>query len=101
RSEVAVAEAGHLEGAWMPLEQRARTHAVADRAGADARRARWHLQEGIEGDDLVDLSPANVHVVGERVGELGRDRADLPPDSTEVVQQPRSLGRKLGQQRNE
>jgi len=35
-------------------------------------------------------------VVGERVGELGRERADLAADATEVVQQSRPLLRQLG-----
>jgi hypothetical protein len=40
-------------------------------------------------------------VVGERVGQLGRDRADLPADAPKVVQQPRTLDRKLREQRCE
>jgi hypothetical protein len=37
-------------------------------------------------------------VVGERVRELGRDRADLAADATEVVQQPRPLDRQERQE---
>jgi hypothetical protein len=44
----------------------------------------------------VHLAAADVHVVRERVGELGRERADLAADATEVVQQPRPLLRQLG-----
>jgi hypothetical protein len=36
-------------------------------------------------------------VVGERVGELGRDRTNLAADPAEVVEQARPIGRKLGQ----
>jgi hypothetical protein len=36
-------------------------------------------------------------VVGERVGELGRERADLTADTAEVVEQPRPLLRQLGE----
>jgi hypothetical protein len=36
-------------------------------------------------------------VVGERVGELGRQRADLVADATEVLQQPCPLLRQVGE----
>jgi hypothetical protein len=49
----------------------------------------------------VHLAAADVHVVGERVGEVRRDRPDLAPDAAEVVQQPRPVGRKLGEQRGQ
>src|SRR5687768_10483603 len=39
-----------------------------------------------------------VHPVGERVGELGRDRTDLATQPAEVVEQPRALRRQLLEQ---
>jgi hypothetical protein len=75
--EVAVAEARNLDGA-VP-EQLARAGAVADRTGADPNRVHGHLQEGVEGDDLVHVPPAQVHPVGERIREVRRDRPDLAP----------------------
>jgi FdhD protein len=49
----------------------------------------------------VHLAAPDVHVVGDRVGELGRERPDLTPHPAEVVQQPRPLPRedrqKLGE----
>ena len=69
-------------------EQVARPEAVADGPGADADCIDRYLQERVEGDDLVHLATPNVHVVGERVRELRRDRADLAPDTAEVVQEP-------------
>jgi len=36
-------------------------------------------------------------VVGERVRELGRDRADLAADAAQVVEQARPLLRQLGE----
>ena len=73
--KVAVAEARHLERALG--EQLSRPRAVADRTGADAHRVHRHLQERVEGDDLVHVAAAQVHPVGERVGQLRRDRPDL------------------------
>ena len=75
----------------------ARAHAVADGPGADADDVDRHAQERVERDDLVHLAAADVHVVGERVGELRRDRADLAPDPAEVVEQPRPRGRELSE----
>ena len=69
--------------------------AVADGADADAHRVRRHGQEGVEGHDLVHLATADVHVVGDGVGELGRDRPDLAANAAEVVEEPRALGRQL------
>jgi hypothetical protein len=40
-------------------------------------------------------------VVGERVGELGRDRADLAPDAPEVVEEPGARRGKLRQELGE
>jgi hypothetical protein len=40
-------------------------------------------------------------VVGERVRELGRERADLAADAAEVVEEPRSLLRQLGEKLGE
>ena len=99
RREVAVAEARHLDRAVR--EQRPRAGAVADRPGADANRVHRHLQERVEGDDLVHVAVAQVHPVGERVGELGRDRPDLAAQPAEVVEQPRPLRRQLLEQARE
>ena len=49
----------------------------------------------------MDVAAAQVHPVGERVRELRRDRPDLAPQPSEVVQQPRSLRRQLLQQPRE
>ena len=49
----------------------------------------------------MHLAAADVHVVGERVGQLHRDRSDLAADASEVVEQARPLARKLGKQRCE
>jgi FdhD protein len=49
----------------------------------------------------VDLAAADVHVVGERVRELGSDRPHLPAHPAEVVQQFRALPRQLGQELGE
>jgi hypothetical protein len=97
RREVAVAEAGDLERTRRRLEQLARSEAVADGAGADANGIGGYLQERVERDDLVHLAAPNVHVVGDRVGEVHRDRPDFAADAAEVVEQPGSLARKLGQ----
>ncbi|MDQ3890973.1 MAG: hypothetical protein M3312_10550, partial [Actinomycetota bacterium] len=43
----------------------------------------------------MHLAAADVHVVGERVRDLGGDGADLTPETPEVVEQPRPLGREL------
>ena len=99
RREIAVAEAGDLDRTGVLREQLARSEAVADGPGADAHRVDRHLEERVEGDDLVHLAAPDVHVVGERVRELRRDRADLAADAAEVVEQPRALSRQLGEQR--
>jgi hypothetical protein len=104
-SEVAVADAGDLEA-------RARlrviltitlnpSQTVADRPGADPDDSDRVLQERVERDDLVHLAAADVHVVGERVGELGSDRADLAAHAPEVVEQPRAGGRELREERGQ
>jgi FdhD protein len=49
----------------------------------------------------VDLAAADVHVVCDRVGELGRDRPYLAPHAAEVVQQLRPLLGQLGQELGE
>ncbi len=91
RREVAVAEAGHLDRAGAePLPGAAR---VADGAGAHTHRVDRHLQEGVERRDLVHVAVPQAHVVGERVGELGRDRPDLAAEATEVVEQAGALPR--------
>ncbi len=86
RGELAVAEALDAEHRdavrvfALPREEVLRAHAVADRPDADAHRVRRHLEERVERDDLVHLAAADVHPVGDRVRELGRDRPDLAPD---------------------
>src|SRR5919106_1832495 len=107
RSEVAVPEAldaedGHaVRRLLLAREQVPRAQAVAHGADADADCLRRHLEERVERDDLVHLAAPDVHVVGDRVGELGRERPDLAPHPAEVVQQPRPLPRedrqKLGE----
>ena len=95
--EVAVADAGDRELAVV----RAGAHAVAHRAGADAHDVHRLPQERVEGDDLVHLAAADVHVVGERVRELGRERPDLPADPAEVVEQLRPVGGQLREERGQ
>ncbi len=91
RREIAMAEAGHLER--IAGQQLARARAVADGPRADADRVDGHLEERVERDDLVHLAAADVHVVGERVRELGPDRPDLAAQPAEVVEQARPLRR--------
>ena len=97
RRQVAVADArdGELARAGP------RAGAVAHRPGADANDVHRHLQERVERDDLVHLAAADAHVVGERVRELGRDRADLAANPPEVVEQPRARGRELREERGQ
>ncbi len=106
RRELAVPEARHLDDG-EPLrrellrvgEQVAAAEAVADRAGAHAHDVDRQAQVRVERDDLGNLAAADVHVVGERVGELGRDRPDVPAHPAQVVEQPGALARKLLQAR--
>jgi hypothetical protein len=77
-------------------EELSGAEAVANRPDANAHGIHGNLEERVEGHDLVHLAPANVHVVGERVRELRGDRADLPANPPEVVQQPSPLRRQLG-----
>jgi FdhD protein len=49
----------------------------------------------------VNLAAADVHVVGDGVGELGRQRPDLASDAAEIVQQPGPLPRQLRQELGE
>ena len=97
--EVTVPEARNLDG--VLVEQAARPRAVAHRPGAHAHRIDGNLEERVERDDLVHVAVAQVHPVGECVGELRRDRPDLAADATEVVEQPRALGRQLLEQGRE
>ncbi len=76
-------------------------HAVADRPDADPDGVRLHLEERVERDDLVHLPAADVHAVGNSVGELGCDRSDLPADAAEVVEEACPLGRQLLEERGE
>jgi hypothetical protein len=97
-AETLDAQHGHALHAFafsLTREEISRAEAVANRADADAHGVDGHLEERVEGDDLVHLAAAHVHVVGERVRELGRDRADLAADAAEVVEQARPLLRQL------
>ena len=96
-SEVAVADARHLDRARALLEQRAAAEAVADRPRADPDDVGRQAQVRVERGHLGHLAAADVHVVGERVRELGRDRAEVPADPAEVVEELRALARKLVQ----
>jgi FdhD protein len=49
----------------------------------------------------VHLAAPDVHVVGDGVGELGRQRPHLAPHPAEVVQQPRPLPRQARQELGE
>ena len=49
----------------------------------------------------MDVAVTQVHPVGERVGELRSNRADLAAQPAEVVEQPRPLGRQLLEQAGE
>jgi hypothetical protein len=112
RGEIAVANACDFEhtlrmrmilniSVRMILTSCGPPHTVADRPGADADDVDRLLQERVERDDLVHLAAADVHVVGQRVRELGRQRADLAADPPEVVEQSRPVGRKLREERGQ
>jgi len=49
----------------------------------------------------MHLAAADVHVVGERVRELGRQGSDLAADTPEIVEQSRPVGRKLREERGQ
>ena len=49
----------------------------------------------------MHVAVAQVHPVGEGVGELGGDRADLAAQAAEVVEQPRALRRQFLEQAGE
>jgi acetylornithine deacetylase len=49
----------------------------------------------------VHFATADVHAVGDRVRELGRDRPDLAPNAPEVVEQARPLRRQLLEERGQ
>jgi len=97
RGQVAVADAGHLDRARALLEQRTAAEAVANRSRADPADVGRQAEVGVERGHLGHLSAADVHVVGELVRELGRDRAEVPADPAEVVEELRALARKLVQ----
>ena len=85
----------------LARQEVAGAEAVADGADADSDGVDGDLEERVEGDDLVHLSAPDVHAVGDRVRELGRDRPDLAADPPEVVEEPGALGRELLEQRGE
>ena len=98
--DVAVAETGDLDDgepvlcAFLCLgEQVARAEAVANRAGAHPNAVVRQLEVRVERDDLRHLAAPDVHVVGERVGELGSHRPDATADRPEVVEQLGALAR--------
>ncbi len=104
RREVAVSEAGNLDhghpalGAFLRLGQQvACAQAVADRARADANAILGQLEVRVERDDLRHLAPPDVHVVGERVGPVGRHRPHVATDRAQVVEELRALARQLGE----
>ncbi len=92
-------EARDLDRPRRRSEELACAETVADRSGAHARSVRRHLQERVERHDLVDLAPPDVHMVGERVGQLHRDRAHLAPDAAEIVEKSCSGAGELRKQR--
>src|SRR5215207_1398287 len=87
--------------ALLPGEDLVRAEAVADGADADANGVHRRVEERVEGHDLVDLASPDVHVVGDRVRQLGGDRADLAPDSPEIVEEPGARPRELRQELGE
>jgi hypothetical protein len=96
------AEDGHAARVLLLARQELlRAEAIADRPDADTDGLHRDLQEGVEADDLVNFAAADVHVIGERVRELGRQGADLAPDAPEVIEQPLPLRRKLWEERCE
>ena len=97
RRQIAVPEARDLDRVGVLREHVARAVAVADRSGAHSHGVDRHLEELVEGDHLVHLAAPDVHVVGEGVGEVRRQRPDLPPHAPEVVEKASPFGRKLGQ----
>ena len=95
-------DAEHGDAARLLLlarEQVRGAQAVAHGADADADSIHRDAEERVEGGDLGNLAAPDVHVVGERVRELRRDRPDLAADAAEVVEQPRALDRQLCEQR--
>ena len=104
RREVAVAEARHLDHRHavprlLPCrcEQVASAEAVADGAGAHAHAVVGHLEVRVERHHLRHLPLADVHVVGESVGELGRHRPHAAADRAEIVEELRALARQCVQ----
>ena len=95
RREVAVPETGNLDRAGICFQQRPAAEAVADRPGADPHHVDGQPQIRVERQHLGDLAAADVHVVGERVRELGRHWPDVPADPAEVVEQAHTLAREL------
>ena len=98
--DIAVAEAGNLDyghsvlDAFLrPGQQVARAEAVAYGPGAHANAVVRQLEVRVERDDLRHLAAADVHVVCERVGKLGRHRPHTAANRAEIVEQLRSLAR--------
>ena len=87
----------------LPASTRAAREPRSSRTQVRCRRERRpsEPQERVEGDDLVHLAAADVHVVGDRVGQLHRDRSHLAANASEVVEQAGSLAWKLRKQRCE
>ena len=82
-------------------EELLRAETVADGADADANGVHRHVEERVEGHDLVDLASPDVHVVRDRVRQLGGNRADLAPDAPEIVEEPGARPRELRQELGE
>ena len=84
------------------LERSSRAPKQSHTGPVQTRRASvGTCEERVERDDLVHLAAADVHVVGDGVGQLHRDRPDLAADAAEVVEESCPLARKLGKQRCE
>jgi len=105
--QIAVAEALDAENGntlcalLLAGENVLRAHAVAHRADADADGVGRRAEERVKRDDLVYLAAADVHAIGDGVRERGVDRPDLPPDTTEVVEQARPLGWQVVEKRGQ
>ena len=85
----------------LTCEQILRAQAIAYRSDTDPNRICRDVQERVKGDDLVDFSTPDVHVIGNRIRKLGRDRPDVAANAPEVVEEPRPVFRKLGEDRRQ
>src|SRR5215204_3630478 len=92
RGELAVPETLHAEDGraarllLLAGEHIPRAQAIAHRADADTNRICGDVQERVKGDDFVDFATPDVHVIGNRIRKLGRDRPDIAANAPEVVE---------------